>query len=213
MIITLCTELSPRYSMLQTGAANQSKHPIVSFRTRAASAGDFYTGGWLCRPTKRLIASGCGLSDNGARILRDDAYSDESFSAAQRIYCAAAGRAADLAGCDGANRAAGASGRRRRAGGDLPLLGCTSGYAARGESGATGDHDSRRIARARGYPDSLRAVRAGAAYVAAVYAGRGRTGLAWRTGRGGFGRAPLISPQPTESKTSAFALASRARSG
>src|SRR5580704_812742 len=207
MIITLCTELSPRYSMLQTGAANQSKHPIVSFRTRAASDGDFYTRAWHCHRTERLIASGCGLSDNGARILRDDAYSDESFSAAQRIYCAAIGRAADLAGCDGADRAAGASRRHRRAGGDLHILGCTSGYAAGGESCATGDHDSRRIARAGGHPDSRGAVRAGAACIAAVYAGRGRIGLARRTGRGGFGRAPLISPQPTKAQTSTFALA------
>src|ERR1700723_244360 len=38
MMITLCTEFSPRYPMLQTSAANQTQRLIVSFRASAATA-------------------------------------------------------------------------------------------------------------------------------------------------------------------------------
>src|SRR5208283_889995 len=97
MMITLCTEFSPRYSMLQTSAANQTKQPIVSFHARLASAGASGSG-IRATESRRAIAPVGGLSDNGARTRHGHGNSHQSFSVAQRIHCVAAGGAADFAG-------------------------------------------------------------------------------------------------------------------
>src|SRR5580693_4242504 len=144
MIITLCTEFSPGYSMLQTSAVNQTKQLIISFRVPPASGRHICAEVWKCCRRERPIAPVGSLPDNGARTGRVHGDTEQSFSAAQRIYCAAVGRAADLAGGDGPYRTARAARGCRGAWRYLYFLGSTGGYAARTESCATGDHDSRR---------------------------------------------------------------------
>jgi len=196
--------------MLQTSAANQTTHciiprPACQRRTHARVASAVCSGG--------AIAPVGGLPDNGARTGHSHGDTDESFSAAERVHRAAVGRAADLAGSDGQDRSPCATRRRRGAGSDLHILGRAGRYAACSEGCEPGNDGSRRIARIGGDFHSRGAVRAAAACIAVVCAGRRRARVARSARCGAFGRASLISRRPARPNPSAFALARRARSG
>ncbi len=162
---------------------------------------------------QHTIAPVRGLSDNGARIRHGHGDSDESFSAVQRIYYAAAGRAADIAGCDGADRAADAPGGVAVLGAIFIFWGVRA--ATRPEAKAARVETMIRAGSLALVGIFILAV----PFVPARHASQlfmlagGVLVLRGALAAADFGRAPLISRQPTKSKSRAFALASRARSG